>query len=133
MEGSLVVVVVAVEEEEEELDCLLLLWETEGICSSLAASGWRETVVCRRSSKLLTRGSIMSSTSSCSRCWRPLVWTVALWRLLSLWTLWPCRMLAERAEQRTMSGRGGSEEELFNESSGLKGGVRVFICFMGMA
>ena len=40
VEDSLVEVGVALEEEEEELDCLLLSWETEGICSSLAGSGW---------------------------------------------------------------------------------------------
>ena len=45
MEDSFVVAAVALEEEEEKQDCLLLLWETEGVCSSLAASVWRETVV----------------------------------------------------------------------------------------
>ena len=49
----------------------------------------------------------MSSTSSCSRFSRPLVWTVALWRLLS----------------RT----GGSKEHEHNSSPFLTGVLRFII------
>ena len=99
-------VAVGVPEEEVDIVLLPLLWETEVICSSLAGSGWRETVVWR-SWKILTRGSIMSSTSSCSRFSRPLVWTVALWRLLS----------------RT----GGSKEHEHISPPFLKGGLQFIV------
>ena len=118
----------AVAVDEVEMVLLLLVWNTHPPSTSSSftgvGSGFIEMVVeLRRPSRLLTNGSMSWSSGVSSRCSLPFVWIVALCLRRSL-ILCPCKMLAERAEQRTTSGSGRiSFSSSLTSSSTLRGGL----------